>query len=75
MTATSHFEAGQKLNIALVASNAALTDVRSLLRRAEARPVLGQLALGISFVSRAGVTCDTGAVSFCLAVLVDIEGR
>lgn len=31
MAATNHFEAGQKLDIALVASNAALTDACSLL--------------------------------------------
>src|SRR5215831_840205 len=74
--ATRHFEAGQKLDIALLACSAALADAELLLGCAKLRPAFGQLVLGICFVFRAAL--DPGAngetCRFRVAVSGDIEG-
>src|SRR6516162_8013252 len=51
--ATRHFEAGQKRDIAPLASSAALADAESLLGCAKLRPAFFQLVFGICFVFRA----------------------
>ena len=56
-----HFEAGQKLDIALLTSSAALADAEFLLVCAILRPAFGQLVLGICFVFRAAVEPDAKA--------------
>ena len=71
----AHFEAGQKLDIALIASRAALADAESLLWRVKLRPVFGQLVLGFCFFSlagRAGVA-GNGSCRFCFAISYDVE--
>jgi hypothetical protein len=51
--ASGHFEAGQKLDVALIASNTALADAGFLLWRVKLRPAFRQLVLGFCFVFRA----------------------
>src|SRR6516162_8241338 len=66
--ASRHFETGQKLDIAPLASGAALADAEFLLVCAILRPAFGQLVLGICFVLRAalGPPKPTPAVSSLL---------
>ena len=52
--ATRHFEAGQKLDIALIASGGALADAEFLLVCAILRPAFRHLVFGLCFVFRAG---------------------
>jgi hypothetical protein len=75
LAAAAHFKAGQKLNIALIASSAALTDAGFLLRRAKLRPAFGQVVLGFCFVSRAGRSgvVKGGTYRFCFAISNDVE--
>jgi len=70
-----HFEAGQKLDIALIAPSAALADAGFLLRRAKLRPAFGQVVLGFCFVSRAGRSgvVKGGTYRFCFAISHDVE--
>jgi hypothetical protein len=56
-----HFEAGQKLDIAPLASSAALADAESLLGCSKLRPAFFQLVFGICFVFRAGPKPVAGA--------------
>jgi hypothetical protein len=72
---TEHFEASQKLYIALRASNAALPDAGLLVRRAKLRPAFVQLILGVCFVFRAVCNFFGADVCYlCTAVSDDIEG-
>jgi hypothetical protein len=77
--ATRHFEAGQKLDIAPLASSAALADAESLLGCTKLRPAFFQLVFGICFVFRAGLKPASGAsvgtCRFFVAVSGNIEGR
>src|SRR6516164_2704727 len=75
--ATRHFEAGQKLDIAPLASSAALADAESLLGCAKLRPAFFQLVFGICFVFRAGPkpVVDAGTCRFFAAISGNIEGR
>jgi hypothetical protein len=52
--ASGHFEAGQKLDVALIASSTALADAGFLPWRVKLRPAFRQLVLGFCFVFRAG---------------------
>src|SRR5215472_16840099 len=73
--ATGHFEASQKLNIALRACNAALPDAGLPVRRAKLRPAFVELIPGICFVFRAvGNFFGADVCHFRIAVSDNIEG-
>ena len=71
--ASSHFEAGQKLDVTLIAADAGFADARFLLRCAKLRPAFGQLVFGICFVFRAGFDRCDGTYHFLATVPRDIE--
>ena len=73
--ASSHFEAGQKLDVALIAADAGFADARFLLQCAKLRPAFGQLVFGICFVFRAGCDRCDGTYHFRATVPRDIERR
>jgi hypothetical protein len=73
--ASSHFEAGQKLDIALIAADVGFADARVLLRCAKLRPAFGQLILGSGFVFRAVPGRLDGSYDFFATVLCDVERR
>ena len=73
--ASTHFEAGQELDIALITADAGFADTRFLVRCPILRPAFGQLVLGICFVFRAGVDRSDGAYHFFATVPGDIERR
>src|SRR6516225_3944858 len=77
--ASRHLEAGQKLDIAPLASSAAFADAKSLLGCAKLRPAFFQLVFGICFVFRAGpkpvAGASIGTCRFFVAVSGNIEGR
>src|SRR6516225_8848139 len=75
--ASRHLEAGQKLDIAPLASSAAFADAESLLGCAKLRPAFFQLVFGICFVFRAGPkpVVDAGTCRFFAAISGNIEGR
>ena len=67
---SSHFEAGQKFDVALLTSSAALTDAEFFRGCAIGRPAFGQLVLGICFVFPAGRgPLDDNSRCFLVAVL------
>src|SRR6516165_11234441 len=74
--ASRHFEAGQKLDIAPLASGAALADAEFLLVCAILRPAFGQLVLGLCFVLRSALGPDAkaDACRFFVAVSGNIVG-
>src|SRR6516225_2184521 len=73
--ASRHLEAGQKLDIAPLASSAAFADAESLLGCAKLRPAFFQLVFGICFVFRAcRGSANAGTCRFFVAVSGDIEG-
>src|SRR6516225_2849669 len=75
--ASRHFETGQKLDIAPLASSAALADAEFLLVCAKLRPAFVQLVFGICFVFRAarGPGANAGTCRFFVAVSGNIVGR
>src|SRR6516165_2214847 len=73
--ASRHFEACQKLDVAPLASSAALADAEFLLGCAKLRPAFGQVVLGICFVFRAcRGPANAGTCRFFVAVSGNIEG-
>ena len=73
--ASTHFEAGQKLDIALIAADVGFADARFLLRCAKLRPAFGQLIPGSGFVFRAVPGRLDGSYDFFATVLGDVERR
>jgi hypothetical protein len=68
-------QAGQKLDIALIAADVGFADARFLRRCAKLRPAFGQIILRICFVSRAGLDRGDCCYDFFATVLGDVERR
>lgn len=70
-----HFEACQKLDIALVTSDFAFPDAVSLVRRTKSGPAFAELALGVLFVFSAvlGAAWEAATRGFGFAVLGNVE--